>query len=120
MCLESRKADNIYSALDVVLRSYNKEGFYIPKIRCDNKFRSVMEDIQDDLDAEIDCVPQGEHVPEAERNNCTIGERVRAGYHRLPYCTIPKMMLKYLVMLSCKQLNFFRQRMVFHRTLAHI
>ena len=66
-----------------------------------------MDNIQDKLDAEIDCVPQGEHVPEAERNNRTIGERVRAGYHRLPYCTIPKVMLEALAMLSCKQLIFF-------------
>jgi hypothetical protein len=29
-------------------------------------------------------------VPEAERNNRTIAERIRAAYHNLPYRVIPK------------------------------
>ena len=98
MCLNNCEADSIYSALDVVLRSYNKEGYYIRNIRCDSEFKPIMDDIQDDLDAEIDCVPQGEHVPEAERNNRTIGERIRAGYHRMPYRMIPRVMLKALAL----------------------
>ena len=40
-----------------------------------------MDQIEDELDIEIDYPPQGDHVPEAERNNRTIGECVRAGYH---------------------------------------
>ena len=66
-----------------------------------------MNDIMDDLDIEIECVPQGDHVPEAERNNRTIGEQIRAGYHRLPYCVIPKVMLETLAKISTRQLNFF-------------
>ena len=31
-----------------------------------------------------------EHVPQAERNNRTIKERIRAALHRLPYKKIPK------------------------------
>ena len=85
----------------------SKEGYYIRNIRCDSEFKPIMDDIQDDLDAEIDCVPQGEHVPEAERNNRTIGERIRAGYHRMPYRMIPRVMLKALALRSCQQLNFF-------------
>ena len=55
----------------------------------------------------MDFVAQGEHVPEAERNNRTIGERIRSGYHRLPYRNIPKLMLQTLAKLATRQLNFF-------------
>ena len=48
-----------------------------------------------------------EHVPEAERNNRVIKERVRATYHRLPYKQLTKTMTITLVMDSAKKLNFF-------------
>ncbi|MGC9237926.1 MAG: hypothetical protein ACP5GF_13725, partial [Thiomonas sp.] len=48
-----------------------------------------------------------EHVPEAERNNQTIAERIRCAYHNLPYKAILKLMLCYLSMVSTKQLNLF-------------
>ena len=48
-----------------------------------------------------------EHVPEAERNNCVIKERVRAKYHQFPYNHLPRLMVKILVTESAKKLNFF-------------
>jgi hypothetical protein len=48
-----------------------------------------------------------EHVPEAERNNQVIKERVRATYHRLPFSQLTRTMTKILVMESTQKLNFF-------------
>ena len=48
-----------------------------------------------------------EHVPEAERNNRTIKERIRATFHTQPFSAIPKIMIKALVMESTRKLNFF-------------
>jgi hypothetical protein len=48
-----------------------------------------------------------EHVPEAERNNRVIKERIHATYHRLPYDRLPRIMVKVLVNDSAKKLNFF-------------
>ncbi|MGC8528515.1 hypothetical protein, partial [Acidiphilium sp.] len=48
-----------------------------------------------------------EHVPEAERNNRTIAERIRCAYPNLPYKGISKQMLRYLSMVCTKQLNLF-------------
>ena len=84
VCLENRNVDTIYAGLDVILRNYNKAGYRIARIHCDNEFRPMVEAIQDDLDIELICVPQGAHVSQAERNNRTIGERLRANFHRLP------------------------------------
>ena len=61
----------------------------------------------DDNNIELDVAPQGERVPEAERNNRTIGERIRTTFHCLPYHMIPKVMLKTLAVVSCRQLNYF-------------
>jgi hypothetical protein len=41
-----------------------------------------------------------EHVPQIERNNRTIQERIRATYHNLPFAMIPKVMIRYLAMTS--------------------
>jgi hypothetical protein len=48
-----------------------------------------------------------DHVPEAERNNRTIKERIRAAYHRLPYKAIPRIMINYLAMIQANKLNLF-------------
>ena len=66
-----------------------------------------MDDIKDDLDIDMNYASAQEHVPEAERNNRVIKERVRATYHRLPYRAIPKVMIKILAMECTNKLNFF-------------
>jgi hypothetical protein len=48
-----------------------------------------------------------DHVPEAERNNRTIKERVQAAYHRLPYKALPRQVIRYLVQTQASQLNLF-------------
>jgi hypothetical protein len=66
-----------------------------------------MNEVSDTLDVEMNCTSRGEHLPEAERNNRTIGERIRATYHNLPYKAIPRIMLRYISMVSTHQLNLF-------------
>jgi len=63
--------------------------------------------VADGLDVEMNYTMTDEHVPEAERNNRTIQERIHATYHHLPYVMIPKMMLRYLAMACTVQLNYF-------------
>ena len=103
--MESRMAPELYRALDVILRVYNKRGYHVKTINCDGEFRTLMNEVSDRLDIEMNYTLKGEHVPEAERNNRTIGERIRATYHNLPYKAIPRIMLKYLSMVSKHQLN---------------
>jgi len=79
----------------------------IKTINCDQEFKPMMDDIKDDLDIDMNYTATDEHVPEAERNNRTIAERICAAYHNLPYNKIPRLMLKYLAMVSCHQLNLF-------------
>jgi hypothetical protein len=97
--IKNRTADELYRVVDVVLRKYNsKRGFNIVSINCDQEFCPIMERVADDLDVEMNYTMTDEHVPEAEHNNRTIKERVRAIYKSMPYSKIPRVMIRYLVL----------------------
>ena len=105
--LESRTHEECYRALDKVLRFYNQAGYRIRTIFCDGEFRAMMDKVCDDLDVRMNYTNALDHVPEAERNNRTIKERIRAAFHRLPFKKITKTMLRYLAMIQVNQLNLF-------------
>ena len=103
--LDSRTATELYHALDVIFRFYNKAGIFIKTTQCDQEFKPLMDEVKDELDMDMNYTTTGEHESTAERNNRTIGERIRSAYHNLPYKAIPLLMLKYLAMVSTYQLN---------------
>ena len=74
--LKSRHAEELYDGLDKILRFYNKYGYLVKRIRADNEFRVMLEPIQDNLDVDIELANVGDHVPQAERNNRFLGERL--------------------------------------------
>ena len=89
------------------MRHYNQAGFVIKTIHCDGEYKAMMDQVRDDLDVVMNYTNASDHVPEAERNNRTIKERIRATYHRLPYKAIPCVMIRYLAMVCTTKLNFF-------------
>jgi len=105
--MENRTAAELYKCLDKIFRVYNSAGFLIKCIESDREFKTLMDDVKDDLDVTMNYPPAGAHVPEAERNNRTIGERIRSTYHNLPYKAIPKIMLQHLAMICADRLNWF-------------
>ena len=77
-------------------------------IRCDNEFlRPLIDPLAQEFQVGMNFANPQEHVPEAERNDRVIKERVRATYHRLPYTHLTRMLVKMLVTESAKKLNFF-------------
>ena len=105
--IRDKTPDEYYRALDVILRHYNRAGFKVVHIMCDREYLPLMTTVYEGLDVEMKYASAGEHTPEAERNIRTIKERVRAAFQRLPYKTIPRIMIRYLVMLCTDQLNYF-------------
>lgn len=93
-------------ALGQIFRIYNSGGFRITTIRCHNEFRPLLEPLAHEFSVEMNFANPQELVPEAERNNCVIKERVRATYHRLPYRHLTRMLVKMLVTESAKKLIF--------------
>jgi hypothetical protein len=105
--MDTKQHDEYYRALDKILRHYNNAGFVITHIHCDGEYRAMIEEVMDNLDMVMNFTNAQDHVPEAERNNRTIKERIRAAYHRLPYKAIPRIMIHYLAMNQANQLNLF-------------
>jgi hypothetical protein len=88
MAIANCTHEEYYRVLDRILRLYNGAGFIITTIHCDGEFRALMERVKDDLGVRMNFTNALDHVPEAERNNRTSKERVRAAYHRMPYKAI--------------------------------
>jgi hypothetical protein len=105
--IENKTSKAYRSVLDNVFRIYNRAGFKIKIINCDNEFRPLMDELQDVYNVVMNYANPQEHVPEAERNNRVLKERFRASFHRLPFNKMPKIMVKILAMECAKKLNFF-------------
>jgi hypothetical protein len=83
--IENRTHEEYYRVLDMVLQLYNSAGFHIKTIHCNREFCAMVEKVKDNLGVRMNFTNALDHVPEAERNNRTIQEWVRAAYHRLLY-----------------------------------
>ena len=105
--LPTRQLKDLHESLDAALRLYNAAGFSITKVYCDGEFRPMMDPVADDMDITMEYSAPQAHVPESERNNRTIKERVRSTFHRLPYKALPIAMMRVLVVESARKLNFF-------------
>ena len=53
----------------------------------------MMNKVSDDLDIVMNYTNASDHVPEAEQNNRTVKERIRATFQKLPYTVIPCIMI---------------------------
>ena len=76
-------------------------------MQCDREYAAMMDAVSDELDVRMNYTNAQDHVPQAERNNRTIKERIRTAYHQLPYKAIPKLMIQYLAMEATRKLNLF-------------
>jgi hypothetical protein len=65
----------------------------------------MMEKAKDNLGVRMNCTNTLDHIPEAERNNRTIKERVMGAYHQLPYKSLPRQLIRYLVTMQASKLN---------------
>ena len=64
-------------------------------LHADNEFRPLLKDLigSDEWDVDVNFSNPGEHVPDIERGNCTLEERFRVQYYRLPYEALPCFMV---------------------------
>ena len=60
--MKSKTKDEIYKAIDVILRHYNKAGFRIKTIHCDREFKPLMDDVSDEMDAEMNYTAKDGHT----------------------------------------------------------
>ena len=91
--IDTKTQSDYYKALDVIFRQYNKGGFVIKTIYCNGEYRAMMNKVSDDVDIVMNYTNASNHVPEVERTNRTIKERIRTTFQRLPYKVIPRIMI---------------------------
>ena len=76
-------------------------------IHCDNEFRPLLTPLSLENTLFINYANPQEHVPEAERNNRTVKERICTTYHRLLFKHLSRIMVKYLPPEAAKKINYF-------------
>ena len=62
-------------ALYEVMRYYNKAVFAVKRIECDSKFKSIMDEVSDEMGIEINDSNTDDQVPEAKRSNRVVKDR---------------------------------------------
>jgi hypothetical protein len=105
--MDTKEHDESYCALDEILRHYNSAGFVIKTIHCNGECCGMMDKVKNNLDVKMNFMNAKDHVPEAEQNNRTSKERIRASYHRLPYKAIPRIVIRHMALNQANQLNLF-------------
>ena len=105
--LPNQTSESHRSALETVFGIYNRAGFSIKTIHCDNEFQPLVHPLTNEFGIGINYSNPQEHVPEAERNIRVVKERFRASFHRLPFTKLPRVMVQVLAMECAKKLNFF-------------
>ncbi|CAJ1953538.1 unnamed protein product [Cylindrotheca closterium] len=100
----------VFEALDKIFRRYNKAGFHVKTIKCDQAFIPLTDDMLDDMGVTIDPTAAGDYEPTAEQNNRTLKERVRVALARLPYKVVPKVITECLGRRAAELLNVFPQK----------
>ena len=105
--VESKHASSYLKALSVIANQYNKAGYYVYMLYCDQEFKSLLQDAWEQLEITINYTNTEDHVGEAKRNNRFLKERFRTKFHYLPCKAMPRFMIKGLATQVARQAKFF-------------
>ena len=108
--LQEMKSDHFFDAIGIVLRRLNGAGFTANKIHCGPEFKPLFKPAKGTLDVALEFCPPKKHVPEAERNNRALKERLRSTLLRLPFCGVPKAALIAIMQGIPEKINCFPQK----------
>ena len=97
----------LLAGLNHILWKYNKADVVISKLHADNEFKSVMEDLDEKWELDVNLAHPRDHVPDIERESRTSQERFRVNLYRLPFKAIPRTMIHYLVLHVTKNWSLF-------------
>lgn len=87
--MQDRTKEELYESLDIIFRHYNDAGYNLENIWCDSEFKTIMSDVADNLDVNINFGAPGDHIPDIERSNRVIEKRFRVTFYQLPFRMIP-------------------------------
>ena len=105
--IESKEPQDYLRALSAIVSRYNKAGYYVHMVYCDQEFKPIFKDAWDQLELTTSYANADDHVAEAERNNWFLKERFRTKSHYLPFKNIPRLMIRGLAIQVAKEANYF-------------
>ena len=82
--LKTMQNKNIITAFKSVISLYHRQGFHVQIILADNQFETLRGDLAE-LGVHINVVSRNKHVPDIERYQRTIKERVQGKYNTLSF-----------------------------------
>ena len=89
------------------MRHYNKVDILISRIHADNEFKTLLSELEDGWDVEINFSLPGAHVPDIKRHNRVLQERFRIVLYCLPFKSIPRSTIKFLALHVTRHGNYF-------------
>jgi hypothetical protein len=93
--------------MNEVIKVHNQAGLHVSVVYANQEFEPLLSELKNEnLIDDYNLAPAGEHVPQAERNNRTIQERMRSVFHSLPFQAILSIMIKYLAVKYTQKLNY--------------
>ena len=69
--MKSKQSNVFCEAVDATVCKGDNDGHQVAEICCDNTFSKLMDDVQDNMNTEMECVAPEEHEAAAERNDRT-------------------------------------------------
>lgn len=105
-CPQTRHLDQVLDAVKRRQELHAKRSFKLFTMHSDLEFDELTTPLTV-LGITLLCVPQAEHVPEAERSTRTIQNRVRSTWTMLPFRSIPNRMIIEIVEGNGMWLNTF-------------
>jgi len=104
--LTSTKKEIHLTAIRNIKRVYALRGFIVRYMYMDGEFECLRYDLAD-MKIHLNIVSRDEHVPEIERSNRAIKDRVRCVYNSLPFTQIPDRMIINIIYGQFFWLNVF-------------
>jgi len=104
--IENMRETTLLSCFKNILGVYRQRGFRVRHALMDGQFEPLRGDLAA-MGVELNTASNDEHVPEIERYNRTVKERVRGIYNTLPFKRMPGRMVIEMVSSSVFWLNAF-------------
>ena len=95
--MKNTKMITYEEAIKELMQIYHNGGFRVTEMRLDNEFKPLTKSIGQKFKINMQYCNAQDHVPEAERNNRTIKERVRVNFYQLPFKCLPQVLVIILV-----------------------
>ena len=115
--IKNQQGATIFNGIRAIHQIYLQRGFQICNAFMDGQFEPLQGNLAE-LSILLNTASNDEHVPEIERQICTVKERTRAIYCTLPFNKMPRRLIIEMVYAANYWLNMFPRKGGISKTLS--